>query len=171
MQESNFQLLAKYNQWVNNTIYEALSNLKKQDSAVFEKVMRTLNHLLLGDIVWLKRFADHLPELSSLDYVRELEKPKSLGEMIYHDINALKDARVKLDQTILDFSNELSTDHLNSSFSYKNMKGDVFTKNFGFVLQHFFNHQTHHRGQLTILFQQADVTLDVTDLLFAIPDV
>lgn len=33
------------------------------------------------------------------------------------------------------------------------------------ALTHFFNHQTHHRGQVTTLLMQAGVDVGVTDLI------
>ncbi|MDJ0572597.1 MAG: DinB family protein [Pleurocapsa sp. MO_192.B19] len=37
-------------------------------------------------------------------------------------------------------------------------------------MQHFFNHQTHHRGQVSTLINQQGIDLGVTDLLMIIPE-
>jgi uncharacterized damage-inducible protein DinB len=34
---------------------------------------------------------------------------------------------------------------------------------------HFFNHQTHHRGQVTTLLHQEGIDVGITDLLAMIP--
>ena len=38
------------------------------------------------------------------------------------------------------------------------------------LLLHFFNHQTHHRGQVSTLLAQAGIAVGVTDLLALIPE-
>jgi uncharacterized damage-inducible protein DinB len=50
------------------------------------------------------------------------------------------------------------------------MRGEVQKKNFGSLLLHLFNHQTHHRGQVTTLLSQLSIDIGVTDLLECIPD-
>jgi len=65
---------------------------------------------------------------------------------------------------------ELTDAHLAAALSYTNMAGVAARKNFGALVQHFFNHQTHHRGQLTTLLFQAGLDPGVTDLLALIAD-
>ena len=56
-----FDLLAAYNAWANERIYEAASRLSddeyRADRGVFFKSLHgTLNHLLVADRIWLRRF-------------------------------------------------------------------------------------------------------------------
>jgi uncharacterized damage-inducible protein DinB len=60
---------------------------------------------------------------------------------------ALRAYREQLDAMICAWSPQLTEADLAGVFEYRNMKGEPFRKHFGGVLQHFFNHQTHHRGQ------------------------
>ncbi|PCI27599.1 MAG: damage-inducible protein DinB [SAR324 cluster bacterium] len=172
--KSNFELMASYNQWMNKSTYEAASNLAEDEleadlGAFFGSIIGTLNHILVGDRIWLKRFASHDAAFPSLDYVRALEVPSSLDTTLYLNLSALRDARVKMDEVIVEFASELADEAIGSTLSYSNTKGERFTKNFGFLLQHFFNHQTHHRGQVSILLSQSGVDVGVTDLLMSIP--
>ena len=50
------------------------------------------------------------------------------------------------------------------------MKGIPASKRLGDVILHFFNHQTHHRGQVTTLLSQAGQDVGITDLIALIPD-
>jgi uncharacterized damage-inducible protein DinB len=50
------------------------------------------------------------------------------------------------------------------------MKGEFYIKNFGYLLLHFFNHQTHHRGQISTLFNQIGIDVGTADLLVCIPN-
>ena len=168
--------MADYNQWMNNRIYKtasmlSLEELSKDRGAFFGSIIGTLNHILVGDTLWLKRFANHPSEPKSLECVRGLENPRSLNDILYPELEGLRQARTKLDEAILNFSHELTDQDLSSSLSYSNTKGEPFTKNYGYLIQHFFNHQTHHRGQVSTLLSQAGMEVGVTDLLARIPNV
>lgn len=172
--KENMQLMASYNQWMNQSIYKAVAELSYIDliedkGAFFGSILGTLNHNLAADIIWLKRFADHFSELSSLDFVRMLERPATLNTQLFDDLLLLQRQRFKLDQLIIAMMNELTDEMLSSALMYKNMKGIEHSQRFGFTLQHFFNHQTHHRGQITTLLSQLGIDVGVTDLITTIP--
>ena len=172
--KSNFELMADYNQWMNKSIYKAASGLSnselsKNRGAFFDSIIGTLNHILVGDIIWLKRFSKHPSQLKALDSVRELQSPQSLNVILCDDFTSLLSARREMDSAIQEFTHELTEDLLSSSLSYCDTKGKPFTKNFGHLIQHLFNHQTHHRGQVSTLLTQAGIDVDVTDLLAKIP--
>lgn len=173
--KSNFELMADYNQRMNRSFYLAASKLSadelsKDRGAFFGSIIGTLNHILVGDTIWLKRFADHPSKLKTLDYVRALNKPKALDAILHPEFKKLESVRIKMDEVIQDFAHELTDEVLASNLSYSNTKGESFNKNFGHLIQHFFNHQTHHRGQVSTLLSQANIDVGVTDLLISIPN-
>lgn len=172
--KENLQLMASYNQWMNLSVYKAVAELSDADliedkGAFFGSVLGTLNHNLAADIIWLKRFADHFSELSSLDFVRTLERPATLNTQLFDDLLLQQSQRFRLDQLIIDMMNEITDEMLSSALMYKNMKGIEHSQRFGFTLQHFFNHQTHHRGQITTLLSQMGIDVGATDLIITIP--
>lgn len=132
--------------------------------------MGTLNHILVGDTILLKRFTSHKAGFSSLEYVRDLPNPNTLEEILHSRFESLEEARTKMDKVFLNFTSEIEENDLAGILEYTNTKGLPFTKNFGQILQHVFNHQTHHRGQVTTLLSQAGVDVGVTDLSLNIPD-
>jgi uncharacterized damage-inducible protein DinB len=173
--KSIFKLMASYNQWMNKSIYEVASGLsaeelEKDRGVFFGSIVGTLNHILVGDIIWLKRFSSHETVFTSLDYVRDMDVPVSLNVILHPTLSSLSEARIKLDNVIVQFSAELTDQDISSSLAYNNTKGQPFIKNVGFLLQHFFNHQTHHRGQVSALLSQVGVDVGVTDFLMSIPD-
>lgn len=173
--KTHFELMADYNQWMNESVYLAAGKLSADDlsqdrGAFFQSIIGTLNHILVGDIIWLKRFAEHPSSLKSLEHVRVLQKPLGLDTVLYFDFKELQIARVKLDKVIKDFASELTDEEIGSNLTYTNTKGELYSKNFGHVIQHFFNHQTHHRGQVTTLLNQQGIDVGVTDLLVGIPN-
>ena len=173
---SQFELFASYNQSMNKNIYHAVSSLPPIElslsrGAYFDSIIGTLNHILVGDIIWLKRFADHPQCFTSLDCIREYQLPQKLDALLYPEFGSLCSVREDIDKTIQEFCSELDADILQSSLSYKNTKGILFKKNFGYLVLHLFNHQTHHRGQLSTLLNQINVDIGITDLLMNIPDI
>tara|TARA_R110002126_G_scaffold285314_2_gene435579 strand:- start:9178 stop:9720 length:543 start_codon:yes stop_codon:yes gene_type:complete len=173
--KSHFELLATYNQWMNSKIYEAAGHLSATDlardrGAFFGSILATLNHILVGDTIWLKRFAIHPSCLDSLRSVAALQNPTSLDQIVFDDLRSLSERRSWLDRQIIDWIAELSESDLNFVLSYHNTKGVPANKRYSSLVLHFFNHQTHHRGQVSTLLTQAGVDLGVTDLLAQIPE-
>lgn len=165
-----FRLLAEYNQLMNRRQYQASSRLSTTElcenkGAFFKSVLGTLNHLLVGDIIWLQRFAAHPSSQEALSYLREQDKPKSLDTILYADFYLLKNEREKIDEIIIDWINQLSEKDLSCCISYTNMSGTLFSKRFSNLINHIFLHQVHHRGQITTLLSQSGVDFGETDIL------
>ena len=170
----NFQLMADYNQWMNDKIYETVASLTAEDlsedrGAFFGSILGTLNHILVGDTIWLKRFAQHPSQFSSLKNLGSVPNPEALSEILFSDISELRGAREKMDEIIVNFVHEVSDSDYEYQLPYRNTEGKSSQRKFGFLVHHFFNHQTHHRGQLTVLLSQMGLDVGSTDLLFKIP--
>ncbi len=173
--KASFNLMADYNQWMNNNVYSSAARMSAADlsedrGAFFGSVLGSLNHILVADVIWLKRFSDHPHKFTSLDYVLTFEDPQSLDEILFAEFSELRKKRSEMDEVIKNFADELTDEILGSTFRYKGMRGKPYNKKFGLVIQHFFNHQTHHRGQISTLLNQADIDIGTTDLLVRIPD-
>ena len=173
--KATFELMSNYNQWMNNNLYEAAAklsdeNIREDQGAFFCSLLGTLNHILVGDIIWLKRFAQHPKCYPALVYVQDLPQPTSLDQILHAETHTLLDARQKLDQVIIDWCHEVKERDLSGTLTYTNTKGKKFARNFGYLIQHFFNHQTHHRGQASTLINQNGVDVGTTDLLMLIPN-
>ncbi|MGB5706904.1 MAG: DinB family protein [Arenicellales bacterium] len=171
----NFELLANYNRWMNENIYHVATKLDPETlyqdlGAYFSSIGGTLNHIMVADIIWLKRFLSHPSEFSALTSVAKLPAPGSLNQILHRNLNQLTRARKNLDQTLIELCQELNHQDLNVSLTYQNTKGITFSKPFSALVQHLFNHQTHHRGQVTTLFSQCGLNPGVTDLLAIIPE-
>lgn len=173
--KENLLLLAEYNQWMNVRLYKSSSeldeeSLSKDQGAFFKSVLGTLNHIVVGDIIWLKRIAAELPPYNSLNFIRSLPKPKALDSVIDTNIISLSELRASIDSAILRFISDLREEELSKPISYKDTKNNPYVKELGFLLQHLFNHQTHHRGQVSTLLTQQGIDIGVTDLLSLIPE-
>ncbi len=168
-------LMAKYNEWMNGKLYEAAMTLPSEEliadrKAFFGSILGTLNHLAVGDTIWLKRFATHPANYSALEPVRNLPNPTSLDRLLYTDIQSLSKHRKVLDQVITEWARSITDHDLDHVLRYTSTKGTGADKNFFCLVMHFFNHQTHHRGQATTLLSQIGEDVGVTDLLALIPN-
>jgi len=165
-----FILLAEYNQLMNQRQYAASASLPSDDlcedkGAFFKSVLGTLNHIMVGDIIWLKRFAEHPSSSEPLSYIRAVEKPKQLSSMLFMDLDRLKAEREKIDKVIISWVKELKDDDINTCITYTNMAGNSFSKPFVSLIHHLFLHQVHHRGQVSTLLSQYGVDFGETDII------
>ncbi|MEM7540459.1 MAG: DinB family protein [Pseudomonadota bacterium] len=153
-----FEELARYNQWANQRIYSAAAALRLEDyhrelGAFFASVHGTLNHILVGDRIWLKRFTG------------EGQAPARLDEVMTKDREALREMREREDRRICSFIDVLDDARLHQELVYQNMSGRKFADPFAQLLGHFFNHQTHHRGQAHALLTQLNEQAPSLDLV------
>ena len=154
MEASQARLLAAYNQAMNQQLYAVCTKLpdaerRRDRQAFFRSMHGTLNHLLLTDRLWLGSF---IGEQYSFD---------TLDQELYADFDELRGEREITDRNICEWADKLTTADLNAPFRSG-------AKKLGYpllvVVTHFFNHQTHHRGQLTTLLSQQGIDYGVTDL-------
>lgn len=149
--------LAAYNTWMNRKIYGLCATLddaqRKKDCGVFFcSVHGTLNHLIFGDLAWLGRFKDGAPRATKAD------------EILYEDFDALWSARRALDREIEDWAAGVDPAWLAAPFRYRSVITGQESERPAWVLViHMFNHQTHHRGQITTLLTQFGLDIGVTD--------
>jgi uncharacterized damage-inducible protein DinB len=139
--KSRYQMFAAYNVWCNERLYAAAATVPDPDyradrGAFFKSLHGTLNHLLVGDRVWMRRFTG------------VGQQPPSLDAILYDDFEALRDGRRKEDTLISRYIERLSDADLAGTLRYKTVvRPQTIEQVLAPALDHFFNHQTHHRGQ------------------------
>jgi uncharacterized damage-inducible protein DinB len=168
-------LLGQYNEWMNDKVYAAAAGLTPEAlcadrGAFFGSIIGTLNHIVAGDTIWLRRFALHPAHYAALQPLLDRPAPDGLTAIYSTDLNLLAAHRKMLDTMIRQSVASVDDADLEHVLAYKSTKGVASQKRFGSLLLHFFNHQTHHRGQASTLLSQAGVDIGVTDLLMLIPN-
>ncbi len=161
-QAAIFQTLADYNRWMNERLYARCGELpaaerERDRGAFFGSISGTLNHIMLADMLWLDRFYQVAPR----------RRFSTLDETVYADFAELSAARARLDAEISDWVATLDDAWLAQPVTFTSLVSPnprSFRR--GDALLHFFNHQTHHRGQVTTLLKQAGIEPGVTDLLW-----
>jgi uncharacterized damage-inducible protein DinB len=136
-----FEMLAAYNRWANERLYDAAAVLSDSDyradyGAFFGSLHATLNHILIGDRIWMHVFTG------------EGEKPMQLDAILYDDIGQLRAARRAEDARIVSYVGSLTEQDLAGLVRYSTIRKPAeIEQRLAPLLVHFFNHQTHHRGQ------------------------
>lgn len=166
-----FQTFARYNGSVNGSILELVEPLKKEQvmmetKAYYPSIFETLLHILITDLNWLKRYRDTFKENkglinSNLISLEERDLRKEFGS----DYTKFFQYRRQMDDVIIQFVNELDESKLGTVIRYKNYKGEDIEKEIWKTLLHWFNHQTHHRGQVSVLLDIVGVDHDFSSMM------
>lgn len=152
---------ARYNTRANVRLYDACATLddsaRKRDlGAFFGSLHGTLNHLLLGDRIWMARFEGREHVSTGLDAI------------LHDDFAALGAARQAFDARIEAFFAAPPPGFWQRPLRYVNNEGRLFEDAPDLIVPHFFNHQTHHRGQAHALITAAGETTEDTDLFIVV---
>ena len=170
MMLAHYQALARYNTWMNGRLYALAATLtdtqrRADRGAFFRSIHGTFNHLLLTDRAWLGRLT-HDPALAeSRDTAGRLIPVRGLDHELYDDFELLRRERAATDAAIETWVAGLDEAGLAASIRYRTTKGERREHPLWMAASHLFNHQTHHRGQLTTLFFQLGRDPGVTDLI------
>ena len=154
------RMMAAYNSEMNRRLYGAADGLdavvREADGGAFwGSIQGTLCHLLWGDTTWMSRFDGW-------------EKPsvgmKQSPAMI-QDWAELKARRVAADQKIGSWAAGLTAENLAAPIAWHSaIIGRDVSMPLWIAAGHFFNHQTHHRGQAHALLTRAGAATGDTDL-------
>ena len=166
-----FQAFARYNGSVNRSILELVEPLKKEQimmktKAYYPSIFETLFHILIGDLIWLKRYRDILKgnQILNSSPLLSLEEKTLRGEF-ESDYRRLFHYRKLVDEIIIQFINEIDQNKMDMMMKYKNYKGEDVEKEIWKTLLHWFNQQTHHRGQDSVLLDMVGVDHDFSSVV------
>ena len=145
--------------------------MRADRDAFFGSILATLDHLLAADTHWMKRFAGASPDVASLDYIRAVPLPELVRGITFPAFTRLRGEREAMDVAVIDFTHEATAALYALPLRYASSAGESHTKLCGLVLRHVFNHQTHHRGQVTTWFSQLGIDVGVTASSALIPEI
>jgi len=155
------QSMSAYNGWMNRKIYEAAAQLSDEVreadcGAFFRSIHSTLNHILWGDRIWLARFNGKAYPVGKI------------GADLYSGFEDLFGARRAMDDEIVAWAAQLDSGQLAGILTwYSGVAQRELSRPRWLCVVQMFNHQTHHRGQVTTLLMQAGIDPGVTDLPWA----
>ena len=160
---NTFALMARFNAWANERLYGVVAGLSDADyredrKAFFGSIHNTLNHLLVGDRLWLARIEGTDHEIRTLD------------QILHDDFAALRVARRAEDERFTAVVDSYDEARLAAPVTFRRMAGGggEMTMRLDRILLTLINHQTHHRGQVHAMLTAAGVTplpMDVIDFM------
>jgi uncharacterized damage-inducible protein DinB len=162
------KLLAQYNQMANqkmNSIIRNLSNAQwnREFTGYFKTIKQLCSHIYINDYGWLKRFGQFRDFQFTKDSLFDLNL--NYSSKPFDDIADYLIKREELDKKLVMFTDELAENDLEKIISFANAKGEMINKNVGGSILHIFNHQTHHRGMISIYLDMMQIDNDFSGLL------
>jgi len=161
---THFRRMAAYNRAANTALYDAVGKLGRDEfvrprPAFFGSIRGVLNHMIIGDRLWLTRFEGGEVDTADLDAI------------LYEEFADLRAARIVEDARIVAMADGLTSEFLAGEIRYFSYTGRYITDPNSVTVAHFFNHQTHHRGQIHTMLTAAGARPDDTDLFIMPGDV
>src|SRR5215472_6065200 len=125
---AHFQMLARYNSIANERLFDSVGRLSEEEyrrerTASFSSIHRTLNHILLGDRIWMGRFTETGYATTPV-----------LGSELYPDFASLRAARIDEDARIEAFLTNVPEGFLMKEVRYVNSEGDHHADPAGLLL-------------------------------------
>lgn len=158
--KTHFSMLAAYNEWANAQIYDAAAAagetaLWQDIGLAFSSLGGTLNHILVADRIWMRRFTG------------QGDAPATLDTVLFRELDRLREAREVEDRRISDYVANLTAENLRGRFSYLTVTDmRTISQRLAPALAHFFNHQTHHRGQAHAALTRLTGSAPSLDLIY-----
>lgn len=161
--------MSLYNQRMNDQLLKGCLSLprdilEKETHSFFPNIISYWNHILFGDLILLGRLALNDVATLSPKNMASFPSPESPQDIYYQQLTDLAITRKQLDELIIHYCNNLSEEECNKYITYTNTEGNILTKSVADITQHIFNHQAHHRGQLSCILSQFGVDYGCMDL-------
>jgi len=172
---SNFKMLSIYNMRMNAQLLECCRDLSAEKLAedtktFFPSIISYWNHLMFGDLIMMTRLGvNEIGSLSATD-LEHFPKPASTKDIYFSNFSDLERVRREIDKLILEWCSTLTDKDCERVLTYRTTEGHQISKRASDVIQHMFNHETHHRGQLTCILSLYGVDYGFTDLPMIVPE-
>jgi uncharacterized damage-inducible protein DinB len=167
---SHFSYLSRYNRAANEALVGLLDKLPPAEleaarGSYFGSIRGILDHLIMCDINWLRRFRELFPRLEPLNRPRLSPSGHSWMVFEFPDYAEFRAERAKVDAILADFVEAADTSRFGEVLAYSDSHGTARRYIFREALDHVFNHQTHHRGQLSQILDELGVEHDYSNLI------
>ena len=162
------KLFAEYNRKTNSDMDAIIEKLQahqwnQEFKGYFNSIKSLCNHIYIADFNWLKRFSK-LRKFSYIDNAL-FNQELGFGSAVFETVEEYLDKRKVLDAQIIEFVNGIAPEDLDKYLEYTDSHGKVHKRLFGGLILHCFNHQTHHRGMISIYLENMGISNDYSNLV------
>lgn len=168
MDRATIAFLADYNKTVNEQMNALIANLSEEQwtakfGGYFDSIRSLSDHLCVCDFNWLKRFS----LLRPFEYIKDdfFARELRYGIHTFESKEGYFALRAALDGYFRRFAAEVREDDLGRTLKYNDSHGDEHNQEFGLVVLHVFNHQTHHRGMISLYLEELKVENDYSNIM------
>ena len=152
-----FRIFARYNRVANERLYEQVGKLdvteyRRERRGSFGSIHGLMNHTMVADRIWMSRFAGGG------------KTTPPLNTILFETFAGINSARAEEDAAIEAFFEKVGGDFLIRRLAYTNSRGKDYVEEAAPAVLHFFNHQTHHRGQVHVMLSQTEISPPALDM-------
>ncbi|MFX1496936.1 MAG: DinB family protein [Promethearchaeota archaeon] len=169
-----FELFSKYNKLTNIDMIKVLegveSNKLTEDlGSYYLSIMGLLNHQLHADIGWLRVLGTHISSLDFIPSLLERFPTERLppDKLYWKTLDEYKGVRSEIDDMIERTVKSLPASEYSTKIVVEGRRGK-FEYIIWHILSHLFNHETHHRGGVSVLLDQLNIENDYSSLLWKV---
>lgn len=168
MTSDTVKLLARYNRHANTEMGRICEGLSEAEwnhtfDAYYPSIRALCSHVFQGDITWLKRFATARPFRYAEHPI--LQRTMVWGELLFPTYADYARERPVADELLSQLADELLPEDFPRRLRYKNWQGIEQDREFGGLLIHLFNHQTHHRAMVSVYLDMLGHPNDFSNII------
>lgn len=167
MDVRTLKMFAEYNRKTNSDMNAFIQRLQasqwnQEFGGYFNSVKSLCNHIYIADFNWLQRFS----KLRKFSYIDDpmFRQEIRFGWTVSETAEEYLEKRPILDGLMIAFVNELAQGDLDQPLEYADSQGRLHKRVFGGLVLHCFNHQTHHRGMVSIYLENMNISNDYSNL-------
>ena len=169
MSVCNFNLLANYNKITNELMNGIINEITEEEwdknfNGYFKSIHELCSHIYICDFNWLKRFK----KLRNFNILNKdiFELEYKFTETIFSNIEEYISLRTEMDQIFIEFVNELKEEDLGKYLKFINSKGIEMERRMKSLITHVFNHETHHRGMISLYLEMLGKENSYSDSMY-----
>jgi uncharacterized damage-inducible protein DinB len=169
---NHFSLLARYNRAANEKLFAHLAALPAEvftadRGSYFGSIRGILGHLMTCDINWMRRFRELFGDAGPLAHPRLSPEGHAWTTFEFDTLTLpeFESQRRLVDTLLSEFVRTADTSRFGDALVYADSHGTKRRYVFRETLDHVFNHQTHHRGQVSQLLDELGVENDFSNIL------
>ncbi len=164
------ELFSFYGKGVNGKLIGILEKtpedqLRKDLHTYYKSILEEFLHMTMSDFNWLKRLRDRFSFPSLVKSTLLQVEAEDLKARIGRTSKDLFAVRREIDALYGELIGEIREEDLEVIVNYKNKRGDDMSKKLGHILMHLFNHQTHHRGEISAMLDIQSISNDYSGML------
>jgi uncharacterized damage-inducible protein DinB len=154
------------NQLMNQTIAAGLPQpyAVPLEGYFFKTLGQLLDHIVCADLIWMSAFV--ALDNAGMDLASEVRAIPTYGDALFADFDAYLGCRTTLDEFVCRYMAQVDTSVFTKTVSRRTKDGSLVERPAWKAMVHFFNHQTHHRGQVSNILDTLKIENNYSNMIF-----